>query len=72
MYTQLCILKLVTRVQTYKQDLESVISRCVLLYTHSSTLKILNFCNFSARDGQENTEAARKTLTEEVNRTKVH
>ena len=43
MYTQLCILKLVTCIHTYKQNLESVYTRCVLLYTHSSILKFITF-----------------------------
>jgi hypothetical protein len=43
MYTQLCILKLVTCVHTYRQNLESMYVRCVLLYTHSSMLKIVKF-----------------------------
>ena len=43
MYTHFCILKLVTRVHTCKQKLGECVSRSVLLYTHPSTKKILNF-----------------------------
>jgi hypothetical protein len=46
MYTQLCILKLVTCAHIYKPNLESVYTRCVLLYTHSSILKIVKFTAF--------------------------
>jgi hypothetical protein len=59
MYTQLCVLKLVTHVHTYIENLESVYTRSVLLCTHPSILKNTKFCNFSARDGQKNTDAAR-------------
>ena len=53
MYTQLCILKLVTFVHTYKQNLESVYTRCVLLYTHSSILKVVKIYSFLAPGGRE-------------------
>ena len=43
MYTQLCVLKSVTRVHTYIHNLESVYTRSVLLCTHPSIQKILNF-----------------------------
>ena len=50
MYTQLCILKLVTFVHTYKQNLERVYTHSVLLYAHSShdssILKIVKFAAF--------------------------
>ena len=48
MYTQLCILKLVTCVHTYKQNFEAVYTRCVLLYTHSSVLKFITFLHHVA------------------------
>ena len=43
MYQHFCIIKLVTRVHTYKQKLGECVSRSVHLYTHPSVLKILNF-----------------------------
>ena len=65
MYTQFCILKLVTCVHTYKQKLGECVSRCVLLYTHPSILKILNFVTSRHEMGSKTRKLhAYKTLKE--------
>ena len=66
MYTHFCILKLVTRVHTYKQNLGECVSRYVHLYTHPSVLKkILNFVTSPQEIGSRTRKLhAYKTLKE--------
>jgi len=65
MYTHFCILKLVTRVHTCKQKLGECVSRSVLLYTHPSTKKILNFVTSPQKIGSRTRKLhAYKTLKE--------
>ena len=65
MYPHFCILKLVTRVHTYKQKLGECVSRSVHLYTHPSVLKILNFVTSRHEMGSKTQKLhAYKTLKE--------